>query len=457
MKQHSKIVLFSAVFILSGLYSMKAQVGIGTTTPDPSSILHLNASNKGILLPSVSLTSVTDITTIVSPAGGLMVWNNGLGGLTDKGFYYWNNSRWNMLSATSGTTTTSGVSSSDAWNNAGSNSGNNTGSNTNLSLGTNTNDDLVFKVNSVKSGRLGTDHSISLGAGANAGQNGIAIGISGSAYQGVSIGNEASVTANDGLAVGNKAAAGAYRSNAIGYNAKTSRNESTALGNNSLADGFQSAAVGYNAKTTANESMAIGNNAAAAGYQSLAVGYAAKTNTNSETAIGYNSVTNGQHSTAVGSGASATGQNATAIGHNAATSQYNAIVLGDNNANIGIGTATPSTAARLDVSGPYKLGEKGTIGKNQISFEAWPAVHIYNLPAGNSATMNIEVPASLVTGSARATITVTPAADFAGNTTFSISNPRMTSASTITINLTNISGSVESLYSSHFYITVNEF
>lgn len=457
MKRNSEIRLLSIALILCSYNVSKAQVGIGTTSPDPSSILHLNSANKGILLPSVSLNSVTDITTIASPASGLMVWNNGLGGLADKGFYYWNNAKWNMLSAASGMTTTSGVSSSDAWNSTGSNSGNNAGSNTSLSLGTNTHDDLVFKVNSVKSGRLGTDHSVSLGAGANAGQNGIAIGISGSAYQGVSIGNEASVTANDGLAVGNKATAGAYQSNAIGYNAKTSGNESTALGSHALADGFQSTAIGYHANTTANESSALGNYSVAAGYQSVAVGYAAKTSANSETAVGYNAVTNGQHSTAVGSGASATGQNSTAIGHNAATSQYNAIVLGDSNANIGIGTATPSTAVRLDVCGPYKLGEKGTIAKNQISFEAWPAVNIYNLPAGNSATMNIEVPASLVTGSARATVTVTPAADFAGNTAFSISNPRMTSASTITINLTNISGSPESLYSSHFYVTVNEF
>lgn len=447
-------VTISLFFNFNFLFS---QVGIGTTTPDPSSILDIRSANKGILLPSVSVTSLTDNVTVASPADGLIIWNNGLGGLADTGLYYWSNQKWNKISIAGAANTISSGNSGASWNNSATNGGNNAGAGTNLSLGTNTYDDLIFKVNSVKSGRLGTDNSISLGLGANAGQNGIAIGISGSAYQGVSIGNEASVTANDGLAVGNKATAGAYKSNAIGYNAKTNKNESTAIGNNSLADGFQSTAIGYNAKTTANESSALGNNSEAAGFQSVALGYSSKTNSNSETAVGYYAATNGQNSTALGSGASATGQNSTAIGFNASTSQYNAIVLGDSNANVGIGTSTPNTTAKLDVGGQYKLGNKGTVHKNQISFEVWPAVSINNLPAGKSTTLSMYIPSAIVPASTKATITVTPAADFPGNTTFSISNARMTSTSIVTLNLTNISSNPESLYSAHFYVTITEF
>lgn len=451
----SKITATVLLFSASGF--LFSQVGIGTTTPDPSSILDIKSANKGILLPSVAVTSLTDNVTVASPANGLIIWNNGLGGLTDTGLYYWSNQKWNKISVTGAANAISSGSSGTSWNNSATNGGNNTGSGTTLALGTNTYDDLIFKVNSVKSGRLGTDNSISLGLGANAGQNGIAIGISGSAYQGVSIGNEASVMANDGLAVGNKAVAAAYKSNAIGYNAKTNKNESTAVGNNSLADGFQSTAIGYNAKTTANESSALGNNSDAAGFQSVALGYSAKTNSNSETAVGYQAITNGQHSTALGSGASATGQQSTAIGYNASTSQYNAIVLGDSNANIGIGTSTPNTTAKLDVNGQYKLGSQGTVHKSQISFEVWPVVSINSLPSGKSVTMNITIPSAMLPGSTKATLNVTPAGDFAGNSTFSISNPRMTSTSNITINLTNISPNTESLYYSHFYVTINEF
>ncbi|PTT78208.1 MULTISPECIES: hypothetical protein [unclassified Chryseobacterium] len=459
MQKQTKLqILFTALFFLNFNFS-SAQVGIGTSSPNPSAMLEIHSANKGVLFPSVALDSQTDNITITSPSDGLIVWNNGQAGLVETGFFYWNNAKWNMLSVEGNqiNPVIPGGNGGNGWNDSATNSGTNAGANTNLALGTNTYDDLIFKVNSVKMGRLGVDNSISFGPMANAGQNGISIGTSSSSFQGVSIGNEASVTANDGLAVGNKATAAAFKSNAIGYNAKTNKNESTAIGNNSLADGFQSTAIGYNSKTTANESSAFGNNSFAAGFQSVALGYNAKTNSNSETAVGFNTVTNGQNSTAIGSGASATGQNSTAIGYNTTTSQYNAIAIGNSSANVGIGTSTPNTTARLDVNGQYKLGSKGTVNKNQISFEVWPSVSINNLPSGKSTTMDIAIPATMLPSSTKATIVVTPASDFAGNASFSISNPRMTSTSNITINLTNISGNAESLYSSHFYVTINEF
>ncbi|WP_374462042.1 beta strand repeat-containing protein [Chryseobacterium taeanense] len=56
------------------------QVGIGTSSPDASAILDVSATNKGILLPRVALTSSTDQTTITSPATGLMVYNTATAG-----------------------------------------------------------------------------------------------------------------------------------------------------------------------------------------------------------------------------------------------------------------------------------------------------------------------------------------------------------------------------------------
>lgn len=458
MQYKSKLQFGIFIFLLLNFNTAKAQVGIGTPSPDTSAMLEINSENKGVLFPRIALKSATDNVTVSSPTNGLIVWNNGQGGLTDTGFYYWNNLKWNMISVASANGINGGGNSSvTPWNSNGTNSGTYAGANTSLALGTNTLDDLIFKVNSNIMGRLGVYNSISFGVGANAGQNGIALGTSSNAYQGISIGNNASVTANESIGLGELSNVSGYRSIALGYNAKVTVNESSAVGNNSTASGFQSTAVGYNAKTTANESSALGNNSLAAGFQSIALGYNAKTNSNSETAIGYGASTNGQNSTSIGSGATATGQNSTAIGYHATTAQYNAIVLGDNNANVGIGTATPNTIAKLDVNGQYKLGDKGTVNKNQISFEVWPSVSINNLASGKSTTMNISIPSSLIPNSTRATIVVTPAGDFSGNSTFSISNPRMTSTSNIDINLTNISSNTESLYSSHFYVTINEF
>ncbi|BAP31324.1 hypothetical adhesin protein [Chryseobacterium sp. StRB126] len=417
---------FSLLFLLFTFFTF-AQVGIGLPSPDASAMLHVSAKDKGVLLPSIALNSDTDVVTVPFPADGLIVWNNGKAGLTEAGFYYWFASKWNKLITSSNITNKSDY--ATGWNTTGDNAGTYSGANTALSLGTKTMDDLIFKVNAATAGRLGVDNSVSFGLGANAGQNGIAIGSSSSAFQGISIGSAAAVSANDGLAIGNKSTAGAFKSTAIGYNAQTSKNESTAIGNNASAGGFQSIAVGYNAKT----------------------------NTNSETALGYNTVTNKENSTAVGSGANALGQFSTAIGYGATTSQANAIVLGNNNANVGIGTGAPNTSAKLDVNGQYKFGEKGSIQKNQISFEVWPGVSVNNMPPGKSATLEIAIPSGFQPGSTRAVVVVSPAGDFAGNSIFSISNPRMTSTSSIVINLTNISGNANSLNSGHFYVMINEF
>ncbi|KFF23605.1 hypothetical protein [Chryseobacterium vrystaatense] len=455
----NKLTLQLVLLFLLFNHFIHAQVGIGTPNPDPSAMLQVNSKNKGMLLPSVSLASSIDKITIENPAEGLIVWNNGLGSVMEPGFYYWSKSKWNMLSTNSGNGngTTGGVSPLAVWNNSATNSGNSGGVNTNLSLGTNTSDDLVFKVNSVAVGRLGVNNSISFGTAANAAQNGIALGNSSSAYQGIAIGTNTSVTANESVALGANTKISGYQSTAVGFNAKVTVNEATAVGNNAEASGFQSLAVGFNAKTTTNDATALGKNSTASGFQSVAAGYNAKTTSNSETALGYNTVTNNQNSTAVGSGANALGQFSTAIGYGAATSQSNAIVIGNNNANVGIGTGTPNVAAKMDVNGQYKLGEKGSVQKNQISFEAWPSVSVNNLAPGKSVTMEIPIVANLQPGSTRATIVVSPAGDFAGNSSFSISNPRMTSTSSITINLTNISGNAESLYSTHFYVMINEF
>jgi hypothetical protein len=80
------IILICVSIITSSTYS---QVGIGTTTPDSSSMLDIVSTNKGILIPKVALTSLLDNTTIASPAHGLVVFSTG--GVLSEGYYYWDN------------------------------------------------------------------------------------------------------------------------------------------------------------------------------------------------------------------------------------------------------------------------------------------------------------------------------------------------------------------------------
>ena len=82
------------VFILLFTISTQAQVGIGTSTPDASARLQVDANAstnaKGFLPPRVT---ATERTGVVSPATGLIVYQ------TDgtKGFYYYDGTAWNLL------------------------------------------------------------------------------------------------------------------------------------------------------------------------------------------------------------------------------------------------------------------------------------------------------------------------------------------------------------------------
>ena len=68
---------------------LHAQVGINTTSPDASSMLDISATNKGVLVPRVSLTNVT-LTTLDgtnTAATGLLIWNTNA--TTKCGMHWW--------------------------------------------------------------------------------------------------------------------------------------------------------------------------------------------------------------------------------------------------------------------------------------------------------------------------------------------------------------------------------
>jgi len=65
-----KYIIYPFFFIV--FFSTNAQVGIGTTTPDSSSILDISSTSKGILLPR--LTTIQR-NAIASPANGLIIYN----------------------------------------------------------------------------------------------------------------------------------------------------------------------------------------------------------------------------------------------------------------------------------------------------------------------------------------------------------------------------------------------
>ncbi|WAC01744.1 hypothetical protein N7U66_17880 [Lacinutrix neustonica] len=70
MKSFSQI--FIATFAIFTISTTHAQIGINTSSPDPSSILDIASSDKGVLLPRMT---TSEIALIPNPANGLLIFN----------------------------------------------------------------------------------------------------------------------------------------------------------------------------------------------------------------------------------------------------------------------------------------------------------------------------------------------------------------------------------------------
>ncbi|MCF2519418.1 C1q-like domain-containing protein [Dyadobacter sp. CY351] len=91
-KEHKRpsyrfLTLLSIIMLFTSEIAFSQGVGINTLTPDPSAALEIVGSDKGLLIPRVSLQSVSDNATVPNPATALLVYNTNAG-LGKTGFYY---------------------------------------------------------------------------------------------------------------------------------------------------------------------------------------------------------------------------------------------------------------------------------------------------------------------------------------------------------------------------------
>ncbi len=273
-----------------------AQVGIGTSNPDPSSILDISSSNKGVLFPRIDLGSLSTSGPIDSPVEGLVVWNTDVAnGAVNTGLFYWDGTSW--LSLVSAEKLNSEIQAIDSPISGSSSSGWTEGGNTATTgdfIGTTNYVPLEFKVNNQRM-----------------------------AY----------MEPNGGMSMGKNASANGYKSIAIG-------------------DGSQS--------VMNVEAIAVGVQSNASGYKSVALGAASASSSNDAIAIGTNASASGENAVALGENSSASSQNATAIGYNAVANNANTVILGENNSvKVGIGTSNPSEKLELNGSIKITDGTQG--------------------------------------------------------------------------------------------------
>jgi trimeric autotransporter adhesin len=341
-----KKVIIPAIFLLLAFSSYPQGTSINTSGADPdnSSMLDVNSTTKGVLIPRVSLTGTQDATSITSPAVSLLVYNTATTGTFPNnvfaGYYY--NSGTSIAPAWTRLVTANGGTQGNAWATLG-----NAGTDGTNFIGTIDNRQLNFKVNNQKAGRI--DHLLhntffGYQAG-NSNQEGLNNTVNGyqALYSNTSGGNN---TAIGHLALYSNIAGDS--ATAIGGSAMYYANSTSShFTNLNVALGFEA----LRGSTTASANTGNWNNAI--GFQTLWNNISGNYNTadgcqglyhnttgDGNLAIGYQTLyfnTTGFHNTAVGQGAlysNSTGYDNTAIGYNAGfpdgDTLYNTTCIGAN-------------------------------------------------------------------------------------------------------------------------------
>jgi len=293
-----KKIIYTAAFLFTG-YIANAQVGIGTITPETTSMLDITSTTKGFLMPRMTTGQRTAIT---SPAAGLQVFD-----ITTNSVWYYNDAVWvNQLP------------------------------------------DLRAIGTAATASHITQDAGFG-GTGTNAGTNGQNIGIGyhslnaiTSGFWNVATGYTALLSNTSGLS-----------NIAQGFEAL----KANTSGSNNIAIGTQT----LTSNTTTSSSIAIGGGALnlSTGAQNTAIGHQALNIINSgtqNTAIGYRSgvnITSGTGNIAIGAAtslATATGSNQLNIG-NAIFGTGLAGTVAAPAGNIGIGTNAPAT--KLAINGSF--------------------------------------------------------------------------------------------------------
>ncbi|MCX7729194.1 MAG: hypothetical protein N2203_06970, partial [Bacteroidia bacterium] len=152
MKTKLHYLLSGVLLVLLNWQTSVAQnVGISATgvAPAGDAGLDVNFTDKGVLIPRVSLSNTTTYGLTGGPPGGtasMLVYNTNAGiagtGAMGVGYYYWNGTRWAKLLV--------GNTPADSWlinGNAGTTAGTHF-------IGTTDNVDLVFKTNNTEQMRI---------------------------------------------------------------------------------------------------------------------------------------------------------------------------------------------------------------------------------------------------------------------------------------------------------------
>jgi hypothetical protein len=101
-------LFFTIAFCCTSLFISAQSIGIGTTTPAPSALLHINSTTKSLLTPRLT---TAQRTAIAGAANGLLVYDT-----NTNSFWYYNSSVWTQIGNSSWTVNNNNISNANAGN-----------------------------------------------------------------------------------------------------------------------------------------------------------------------------------------------------------------------------------------------------------------------------------------------------------------------------------------------------
>ena len=360
-----KIVLFVSIFF--ACTALQAQVGIGTTTPNSTALLHVeggSSTTKGLLITG----TYNGGATVPDLGSGVRLMFYPGKGAFRAGYVngtQWNNANVGFLSTAMGLNTTA---SGDISTAMGQNTTANGGYSTAMGFGT------------TASGL----YSTAMGYGTNASgsySTAMGVGTTASGTYSTAMGYYTTASGSSSIAMGSLTTASGTYSTAMGSLTNAGGNYSTAMGANTTASGFASTAMGYGTTASGNYSTAMGVNTTASADYSTAMGLNTTASGFASTAMGMNTTASGTTSTAMGQSTIASGTASTAMGFAVSTNNQNgSFYFGDNDPN-GAGvlnsTAANQFSARFN-GGYYFISEKTsstTVGARLLpSQSSWSAI-----------------------------------------------------------------------------------
>ncbi len=322
-----KSYFIALILLLAFEATAQQNIGIGTTSPDPSAVLDVTSTDKGLLIPRMDSASIANI---IAPAKGLMVFDS-----VRNAFYYYTGTGWMSLSG-------AGAGAFEV-------AGNTVRSNT--SLVNNATDDFVFGSPQLDDdGNSAHDNRLFFNKTKGAFRVGTTTGTQG---DDANVGDNSFSAGVDNITSGNKAYAMGVQNTvqdslsvAIGLGNTSVGGLNLSMGAFNTTTGYTNINMGESNTITADGSAVIGaGNDVAGGGSAYIIGQSNMTTGHDDFAIGRRDTISGDKSYAVGSEANVSGKKAMALGDNLRVPSFLETAMGFYNANYTAASATNAVAS----------------------------------------------------------------------------------------------------------------